>query len=43
MQQDLQDLAWEAKSYVRTPWITVPNTRTPVIEWWSMQKGTGPY
>jgi hypothetical protein len=36
MQQDLQDLVWEAKPYARIPWITVPNTRTPVVEWWSV-------
>jgi hypothetical protein len=37
MQQDLQDLAWEAKPYVWTLRITVPNTRTPVAERWGMQ------
>jgi hypothetical protein len=34
MQQDLQDLAWEAKLYVRTHRIAAPNTRVPVAEWW---------
>jgi hypothetical protein len=37
MQQDLQDLAWEAKPYVRTLRIAVANTRTPVAERWSVQ------
>jgi hypothetical protein len=34
MQQDLQDLAWEAKPYARTYRITAPNTRVPVAMWW---------
>jgi hypothetical protein len=34
MQQDLQDLAWEAKTYARTYRITAPNTRVLVAEWW---------
>jgi hypothetical protein len=34
MQQDLQDLAWEAKPHVRTYRIKAPNTRVPVAEWW---------
>jgi hypothetical protein len=37
MQQDLQDLAWEAKLYAQTHRITVPNTRVPVAELWSVQ------
>jgi hypothetical protein len=37
MQQDMQDLAWEAKPYARIHRITIPNTRVPVAEWWSMQ------
>jgi hypothetical protein len=37
MQHDLQDLAWEAKPYVRTLTIAVPNTRTLVAERWSVQ------
>jgi hypothetical protein len=34
MQQDLQDLAWEAKPYARTHRITSPNTKVPVAKWW---------
>jgi hypothetical protein len=34
MQQDLQDLAWEAKPYARTHRITTPNTKVPIAEWW---------
>jgi hypothetical protein len=37
MQQNLQDLAWEAQPYVRTYKITAPNTRVPVAKWWNMQ------
>jgi hypothetical protein len=33
MQQDLQDLAWEAKPYVRTHRIAALNTRVPIAEW----------
>jgi hypothetical protein len=40
---DLQALVWEAKLCVRTPWTAIPNTRTPVAEWWSVQAyGMGP-
>jgi hypothetical protein len=34
MQQDMHDLAWEAKPYVRTYMIAAPNTRVPAAEWW---------
>jgi hypothetical protein len=37
MQEDLQDLVWKAKPYAWITWIIVPNTRTPVAEWWSVQ------
>jgi hypothetical protein len=39
----MQGLVWEAKLCVRTPWMVVLGTRTPVAEWRSMQAhGTEP-